>query len=234
MPLSIIEQAKKAVGEKVATLVVSGMRLGLGTGSTAAWAIRAIGRRVREEGLQVVGVPTSYAAEQLARAEGIPLVTLADVEELDLAFDGADEVSPALDLIKGRGAAHTREKVVATQARRFVVLVDASKLVPRLGTRCPVPVEVLPMAAVPVMRQLRRMGAEPVLRMGKAKDGPVVTDQGFWVIDAHFPEGIDDPQALAMTLSTIPGVLDHGLFLGMATDVLVGEANGQIRHMQRS
>ncbi|SHL07841.1 ribose-5-phosphate isomerase RpiA [Rhodothermus profundi] len=234
MPLSATEQAKKAVGEKVAALVVSGMRLGLGTGSTAAWAIRAIGRRVREEGLQVVGVPTSYAAEQLARAEGIPLVTLADVEELDLAFDGADEVSPALDLIKGRGAAHTREKVVATQARRFVVLVDASKLVHRLGTRCPVPVEVLPMAAAPVMRQLRRMGAEPVLRMGKAKDGPVVTDQGFWVIDAHFPEGIDDPQALAMTLSTIPGVLDHGLFLGMATDVLVGEANGQIRHMQRS
>ena len=231
--LSAAERAKKAAGEKVAAMVEPGMRLGLGTGSTAAWAIRALGRRVREEGLRVVGVPTSYAAEQLARAEGIPLVTLADVEELDLAFDGADEVSPELNLIKGRGAAHTREKVVASLARRFVVLVDASKLVDRLGTRWPVPIEVLPMAAEPVLRQLRRMGAEPVLRMGKCKDGPVVTDQGFWVIDAHFPGGIDDPHALAVTLSTMPGVLDHGLFLGLATDVLVGQANGQVRHIRR-
>ncbi|WP_054685772.1 ribose-5-phosphate isomerase RpiA, partial [Rhodothermus marinus] len=187
----------------------------------------------REEGLHVVGVPTSYAAEQLARAEGIPLVTLADVEALDLAFDGADEVSPELNLIKGRGAAHTREKVVASLARRFVVLVDESKLVDRLGTRWPVPIEVLPMAAEPVLRQLRRMGAEPVLRMGKCKDGPVVTDQGFWVIDARFPGGIDDPHTLAVTLSTMPGVLDHGLFLGLATDVLVGQADGQVRHIRR-
>lgn len=231
--LSAADRAKKAAGEKVAAMVESGMRLGLGTGSTAAWAIRALGRRVREEGLRVVGVPTSYAAEQLARAEGIPLVTLADVEELDLAFDGADEVSPELNLIKGRGAAHTREKVVASLARRFVVLVDESKLVDRLGTRWPVPIEVLPMAAEPVLRQLRRIGAEPVLRMGKCKDGPVVTDQGFWVIDARFPGGIDDPHALAVTLSTMPGVLDHGLFLGLATDVLVGQADGQVRHIRR-
>ncbi|BBM68637.1 ribose-5-phosphate isomerase RpiA [Rhodothermus marinus] len=231
--LSAADRAKKAAGEKVAAMVEPGMRLGLGTGSTAAWAIRALGRRVREEGLRVVGVPTSYAAEQLARAEGIPLVTLADVEALDLAFDGADEVSPELNLIKGRGAAHTREKVVASLARRFVVLVDASKLVDRLGTRWPVPIEVLPMAAEPVLRQLRRMGAEPVLRMGKCKDGPVVTDQGFWVIDARFPDGIDDPHALAVTLSTMPGVLDHGLFLGLATDVLVGQADGQVRHIRR-
>ncbi len=232
--LSAVERAKKAAGEKVAAMVEPGMRLGLGTGSTAAWAIRALGRRVREEGLRVVGVPTSYAAEQLARAEGIPLVTPADVEELDLAFDGADEVSPELHLIKGRGAAHTREKVVASMARRFVVLVDASKLVDRLGTRHPVPIEVLPMAAEPVRRQLRRMGAEPVLRMGKGKDGPVVTDQGFWVIDARFPGGIDDPNALSITLSTMPGVLDHGLFLGLATDVLVGQADGHVRHIRRS
>ena len=136
--LSAADRAKKAAGEKVAAMVEPGMRLGLGTGSTAAWAIRALGRRVREEGLRVVGVPTSYAAEQLARAEGIPLVTLADVEALDLAFDGADEVSPELNLIKGRGAAHTREKVVASLARRFVVLVDESKLVDRLRTGfCP-------------------------------------------------------------------------------------------------
>lgn len=232
--LSAADRAKQAAGEKVAAMVASGMRLGLGTGSTAAWAIRAIGRRVRAEGLRVVGVPTSYAAEQLARAEGIPLATLADIEVLDLAFDGADEVDPAFNLIKGRGAAHTREKVVAAQAQRFVVLVDESKLVERLGTRWPVPIEVLPMAAPPVMRELRRMGAEPVLRVGQGKDGPVVTDQGFWVIDARFPEGIDDPQALAITLSTMPGVLDHGLFLGLATDVLVGQADGKVRHLCRT
>ncbi len=232
--LTPAERAKRIAGQHVAAMVENGMRLGLGTGSTAAWAIRALGHRVREEGLHVVGVPTSYAAERLARAEGIPLVTLDDVDVLDLAFDGADEVSPTLDVIKGRGAAHTREKVVAAQARRFVILVDESKLVERLGTRWPVPVEVLPMAATPVMRTLERLGAMPILRMGQGKDGPVVTDQGFWIIDARFPNGIDDPQALAIKLSTLPGVLDHGLFLDMVTDVLVGQADGHVRHLKKS
>lgn len=221
--------AKKAAGEHAATLIEDGMRVGLGTGSTTAYAIEALGRRVRDEGLHLRGVPTSFAAERLARRHGIPLVTLSDVAQLDVALDGADEVDPALDLIKGRGAAHTREKIVAAQAERFIVLADPSKCVERLGTAMPLPVEVLPMAADPVLHRLRDHGADPALRMGGGKDGPVVTDQGFWVIDAHF-DGIPDPAALDRTLQAMPGVLEHGLFLGLATDVLIGTPGGTVDH----
>ncbi len=214
------------------------MTLGLGTGSTTAFAIEAIGRRVRDEGLDVRGVPTSFAAERLARRSGVPVVSLDEIgldtlptsrAPLNLALDGADEVGPALGLIKGRGAAHVREKVVAALAARFVVLVDASKEVERLGTRAPVPVEVLPFAEPAVARALRGLGAEPELRMGQKKDGPVVTDQGLWVLDARF-DGIDDPAGLGAAIDGIPGVLGHGLFVGLATDVLVGD-DGQVRHV---
>ncbi len=224
------DAAKKAVGEAAAAMAEDGQRIGLGTGSTTAYAIAALGRRVREDGLQIVGTPTSFAAERLARQHGVPLVTLDELDALEIAFDGADEVNPDLVLIKGRGAAHTREKVVAALAERFVVLVDPSKLVERLGTRMPVPVEVLPMAATPARRALERLGAQPTLRMGCNKDGPVVSDQGFWIIDAHF-DGIDDPAALDRAMLSIPGVLDHGLFIGMTTDVLVGEPGGAVRHL---
>ncbi len=226
------DAAKKAAGEAAAAMAEDGQRIGLGTGSTTAYTIAALGRRVREEGLQIVGTPTSFAAERLGRQHGIALVTLDQLDALDIAFDGADEVSPRLDLIKGRGAAHTREKVVASLAARFVVLIDPSKLVEQLGTRMPVPVEVLPMAAAPVTRALERLGARPVLRMGKSKDGPVVSDQGFWIIDAHF-DGIDDPAALDRTIRALPGVLDHGLFIGLATDVLVGEPSGAVRVLRK-
>ena len=226
------QQAKKTVGERAAAMVEGGMRLGLGTGSTAAYAIEALGRRIRDEGLAVVGTPTSFAAERLARRHQIPLATLDELDELDLAFDGADEVDPALNLIKGRGGAHTREKVVATLARRFLVLVDESKLASRLGSQHPVPVEVLPMALAPVSRALEKLGADPVLRMAKCKDGPVVTDQGFWIIDARF-EAIDDPADLDGRLNALPGVLGHGLFIGLVTDVLVGTSGGDVRSLQR-
>ncbi len=225
--------AKKAAGEAAAAMARDGQRIGLGTGSTTAYTIAALGRRVREEGLQIVGTPTSFAAERLGRQHGIPLATLDELDALDIAFDGADEVSPGFDLIKGRGAAHTREKVVASLAARFVVLIDPSKQVERLGTRMPVPVEVLPMAAAPVTRALEGLGARPVLRMGLRKDGPVVSDQGFWIIDAHFDAGIDDPAALDRALLALPGVLDHGLFIGMATDVVVGEPSGEVQVLRK-
>ena len=236
--MSTSEDAKRAVGHAAAALVEDGMRLGLGTGSTTAFAIEALGRRIEAEGLRVVGVPTSFAAERLARASGVPLIALDDLgmaalptsqAPLDLAFDGADEVSPDLDLIKGRGAAHVREKVVAALAARFVVLVDTSKEVARLGTTMPVPVEVLPFAEPAVARALRGLGAEPDLRMGQRKDGPVVTDQGLWILDARF-EGIRDPGALSAAIDCIPGVLGHGLFVNVATDVLIGDPDGSVRH----
>lgn len=227
------DAAKQAAGRQAATLVQDGMRLGLGTGSTTAYALEALARRVRDEGLDVTGVPTSFAAEQRARALDLPLTSLDATPTLDLALDGADEVDDAFRLIKGRGAAHTREKVVAAQADRFVVLVDPTKRVDRLGTQRVLPVEVLPMATTPVKRTLNRLGAEPELRTGDGKDGPVVTDQGFWVLDARFPNGIADPGALNRTLNDHPGVLDHGLFLDLATDVLIGTPDGSVHHRER-
>lgn len=229
------DAAKRIVGKAAAALVESGMRLGLGTGSTTAHALRAIGQRIADEGLDVVGVPTSFAAERLAREHGIPLVTLDEVDALDLALDGADEVAVdgrgAIHLIKGRGAAHTREKVVAAAAERFVVLIDPSKEVARIGAKMPVPVEVLPFAVAPVERALRALGGDPALRMGEKKDGPIVTDQGFWILDTRL-DAIADPAALGAAIHAIPGVLDHGLFVGMATDVLVGEPGGEVRHLR--
>lgn len=227
-----MSEAKKAAGKAAAALAESGMRVGLGTGSTTAYAIAELGRRIQEEGLSIVGTPTSFAAERLARQHGVPLATLDELEALDIAFDGADEVSPAFDLIKGRGAAHTREKIVAALASRFVILIDPSKLVDQLGTKMPVPVEVLPMAVAPVQRALVQLGARPELRMGQRKDGPVVSDQGLWIVDAHF-DSIADPVQLDKTLHMIPGVLDHGLFIQMATDVLIGEADGTVDHRFR-
>jgi ribose 5-phosphate isomerase A len=227
------DAAKQAAGQKAATFVRDGMRLGLGTGSTTAYALEAIGQRVQQEGLDVRGVPTSFAAERLARRHGIPLTTLDEDPQLDLAIDGADEVDDDLCLIKGRGGAHTREKVVATQAERFVVVVDPSKEVDRLGSEHPLPVEVLPMAATPILQSLRNRGTTPELRRAAAKDGPVVTDQGFWVIDAHVPEAIDDPVALDRFLGARPGVLDHGLFLDLATDAIVGHPDGTTIHHTR-
>jgi ribose 5-phosphate isomerase A len=225
------DAAKQAAGRAAAALVHDGMRLGLGTGSTAAYALESIGHRIREDGLDVQGVPTSFEAERLARRHDIPLASLDPDPDLDLAIDGADEVDEALRLIKGRGGAHTREKIVAAQAERFVVVVDPSKLVDRLGEQAPVPVEVLPMAATPVARTLESLGASPALRTGTEKDGPVVTDQGLWILDAAFPDGITDPTAVNRTLGMRPGVLDHGLFLELATDVIVGHPDGTVdRH----
>ena len=195
--------------------------VGLGTGSTAALAIAELGRRVREEGLEIIGIPTSYRSAMIARENGIATRSLDDVSKIDIAIDGADEVDPKKSLIKGGGGAHTREKVVDGLADLFVVVVDDSKLVKHLGEKCPVPVEVLPFAVNPVVKKLQVMGGNPVLRMGVKKDGPVITDQGNMVIDVRFPE-IKDPKALEIKLNDIPGVVENGLFVGLAHLVLVG------------
>lgn len=225
------DAAKRAVGEAAARLVEDGMRVGIGTGSTAAFATAALGNRIKKEQLRVVGVPTSFYAEQLARKHGIPLSTLDEIERLDLTMDGADEVDNRLNLIKGRGGAMTREKVIAAVSDRYVIMIDPSKRVERLGTRMPLPVEFLPMAAAPVRRAIEDLGGKPGLRMGVRKDGPVVTDQGFWIFDVQF-ETIDDPKWIGNEILHQPGVLDHGLFLNLATDVLVGESNNQVTHLK--
>lgn len=201
--------AKKAAGESAAELVKSGMVVGLGTGSTVAWTIRRLGERVREEGLDFLGIATSFQAENLAIDCGIRLATLNSHPVLDLAIDGADQVDGDLFVIKGGGAAHTREKVVSCSAKRFVIVADESKYVQKLTW--PVPVEVLPFALRLVERRLAEAGGRPVLRLGKMKDGPVITDNGNFVVDADFGV-IEDPAALAARIDPIPGVVEHGIF----------------------
>jgi len=203
------QSAKKAAGEAAADLVESGMVVGLGTGSTVAWTIKRLGERTREEGLEFLGVPTSFQAESLAIECGIRLTTLNQHPVLDLAIDGADQVDHRLYVIKGGGAAHTREKVVACSAQQFVVVADESKYAKHLSH--PVPVEVLPFALRPVERQLQELGGKPVLRLGKMKDGPVITDNGNFVLDVDFGRN-EEPVELGARMSRIPGLVEHGIF----------------------
>lgn len=214
---------KQEVGKAAASKVQSNSIVGLGTGSTTAYAIQYIGERLANGELtNIVGVPTSFQAEVLAKQYGIPLTTLDAIDHIDVAIDGADEVDPQKNLIKGGGAAHTREKVVDSLAKQFIVVVDGGKLVDQLGSTFLLPVEVIPMAVTPVMRQLADLGGKPELRMGIRKAGPVVTDQGNLVIDVKFDQ-IDNPAELEKTINNLPGVLENGLFVGVADIILVGE-----------
>jgi ribose 5-phosphate isomerase A len=200
---------KKAAGESAAALVCHGMIVGLGTGSTVAWTIRKLGLRVRDEGLEILGVPTSYQSEAMAMESGIRLTSLSQNPVLDIAIDGADQVDTSLFAIKGGGAAHTREKIVACSAKRFVLAIDGRKYVSRLSHA--VPIEVLPFAFRLVERSLKEMGGSPALRLARMKDGPVITDNGNIVIDVDFGI-IEDPALLASRLNSIPGVVEHGIF----------------------
>ncbi len=214
---------KQQVGKAAADRVQSGSIVGLGTGSTTAYAIQFLGDRLKSGELKdIIGVPTSFQAEVLAKQYGIPLTTLDAIDHIDIAIDGADEVDPQLNLIKGGGAAHTREKIVDSLADLFIVVVDSSKLVDKLGSTFKLPVEVIPMAYAPVMRAIQKLGGKPELRMGVKKAGPVITDQGNMVIDVKF-DTIDNPAELEKTLNNIPGVLENGLFVGVTNLVLVGE-----------
>jgi ribose 5-phosphate isomerase A len=218
-----VKVMKQEVGKAAAALVQSGTIVGLGTGSTTAYAIEYLGSRLKSGELtDIQGIPTSFQAEVLAKKYGIPLTTLDAVDHIDIAIDGADEVDPQKNLIKGGGAAHTREKVVDALANQFIVVVDANKLVDRLGSTFLLPVEVIPMAVAPVMRAIEKLGGKPELRMGVKKAGPVITDQGNMVIDVKF-DSIDNPAELEKTLNNIPGVLENGLFVGVADKVLIGE-----------
>ena len=221
--MDVQTRMKRLVAQAAVQRVESGMILGLGSGSTAALFIEELGRRWQAGDVTgIVGVPTSFQAAQLAQQYGIPQITLNEIDHIDLAIDGADEVDPAKNLIKGGGACHTREKLVDSRARTFVVVVDASKLSDTLGASFPLPVEVLPEAYRQVMTALQALGSTPELRMAVRKAGPVVTDQGNLVIDAKF-DAITAPAELERTINAIPGVLENGLFVGMADEVLVGD-----------
>ncbi|OPY29510.1 MAG: Ribose-5-phosphate isomerase A [Methanocella sp. PtaU1.Bin125] len=216
--LSGSELEKKNAAEKACELVSEGMVVGLGTGSTTAFAIRCLGRRIAEEGLHITGVPTSYASEALAIECGIPLVSLDRSPVLDLDIDGADQIDASLNVIKGGGAAHTREKIVACSAKKFVVVADNKKFTATLNRS--VPIEVLPYARRLVERELRKLGGACKVRTCPGKDGPVISDNGNFILDCEFGE-IPNPAALGEKMSLIPGLVEHGIFT-TAAEVYLG------------
>ena len=228
MTASSVEALKRAVAEAAGRRVMSGMVVGLGTGSTAIHVVPYLANRLKSGELRDIrAVPTSYQSMILARELGIRLVDLDEIERIDVAIDGADEVAPDLTLIKGGGGAQTREKIIATLADDFTVVVDETKLVDRLGSSRAVPVEVLPLAVAPVSRAIERLGGKPELRMAVKKAGPVVTDQGNLILDVRFAE-IRDPAGMERALKMIPGTLENGLFVGLARRVHVASMVGGV------
>ncbi len=226
-------QMKQIAARRALALVEDGMTLGLGTGSTTAFFVQYLGEALQEGRLQDIrGVPTSERTAQHARDLGIPLVSLDDVPYLDLAVDGADEVDPQLNLIKGLGKALLREKLVEVHARALWIIVDESKLVARLGDHVPLPVEIVPFAAGATVRWLNGL---PGCRaeLWRREDGdPWITDNGHYLARCWFDDGIPDPNALSQTLLAWPGVMEHGLFLNMAAGVIVASPAG-VRVMRR-
>jgi len=223
------EDEKRIAGEAAVELVKDGMAVGLGTGSTVKYFIQGLGQLVRK-GMSVVGVPTSMQTERLAVQAGIKVGTLQDHPELDLTVDGADEVDPKLDLIKGLGGALFREKIVAKASKRFVVVADSSKVVEKLGEKTPVPVEVHVFGWKATMGWLSDLGCKPTLR--KSGMNPYITDNGNFIVDCLFG-GIPDPAALEETINNIPGAVQNGIFAGMADLAIIGKASGPQR-LERS
>jgi ribose 5-phosphate isomerase A len=223
MPTKLMptKEEKELAGRAAAKLVNDGDIVGVGTGSTAYFAILALGERVKA-GLKITGIPTSNASAELARSVGIPISTLEQHTEIDIDIDGADEIDPHLNLIKGGGGALLREKVIAAASRKFVVVADSGKLVPTLG-RFPLPVEVTSFARAVVEKRIAGLGAS--VKWRTRPDGSLyITDNGNPILDCGFGK-IEDPAALARTLSNIPGVVEHGLFIGLASIALVGKEN---------
>ena len=215
------EKEKQAAGRAAAKLVRDGDVVGLGTGSTAYFAVVALGERVKA-GLKIVGIPTSVKTGDLARQLGIPLTTLDETPQIDITLDGADEVDPRLNLIKGGGGALLREKVIATATKNMVVVVDSSKVVSVLG-KFPLPIEVISFARTVVENKIVSLGASPKLRT-KTDGSPYLTDNGNQILDCSFGQ-IADPAVLALILSDTPGIVEHGLFIGLAKVALVGRGD---------
>jgi ribose 5-phosphate isomerase A len=220
---------KQIVADAAIKEVKSDMILGLGSGSTAALMIKSLADEIRSGKLQNIrGVATSFQSEVLALELDIPLIDLASVSQIDLAIDGADEVDPGFQLIKGGGACHVREKLVASKANKLLIVVDETKLVQNLNQSFPLPVEVLPNAWKQVQEVISEMNGFSTLRMATKKAGPVVTDQGNLILDVLFNDGIKNPKETEMSINNIPGVLENGLFVDLTDKVLVGKIENNI------
>ena len=220
---------KQVVAEAAIKEVQDGMILGLGSGSTAELVIKKLGTAISSGTLKnIKGVATSFQAEVLALELDIPLIDLASVSKIDLAIDGADEVDPGFQLIKGGGACHVREKLVASKANQLLIVVDETKLVQKLNLSFPLPVEVLPNAWKSVQDEISGMKGSSSLRMATKKAGPIVTDQGNLILDVLFNDGILNPKAIEMRVNNIPGVLENGLFIDLTDKVLVGKIENGI------
>ena len=228
--MDLQNQMKLAVAQAAVDQIQDGMILGLGSGSTAALMIEALAHKIKTREIKdIVGVTTSFQGEVLASELGIPLKALSSVSEIDLAIDGADEVDPKFQLIKGGGACHVQEKLVAALAKKFIVVVDSTKLVKKLNLDFKLPVEVLPSAWKQVQKTLINLGGDGNLRMAQKKAGPIVTDQGNLIIDLTFRNGINEPELLESQINNIPGVLENGLFVNLTDEVLVGKVeNGEV------
>ncbi|MEE9388019.1 MAG: ribose-5-phosphate isomerase RpiA [Paracoccaceae bacterium] len=230
--LSPIDTAKFVAAKRASEMVQDGMKVGIGTGSTAAWLVKCLGERVRDEGLKITAVPTSNRTAELARDVGIKVVTLAEARWLDLTIDGADEFDADMSLIKGGGGAHLQEKIVATASDRMVVIADASKRVEALG-KFPLPVEVIQFGwqATQVLVEetliaLGMQGLKTTLRLNN--DVPFITDEGNYVLDLHL-QRIENPRQLSMILNQIPGIVENGLFIDICDAVVIGHGDGSVQ-----
>ena len=229
--ISPVDKAKFVAARRAVDYVEDGMRLGLGTGSTAAWMVRILGEMVQDEGLSVIGVPTSNRTAELAREVGVPVTTLDEVKWLDLTIDGADEFDPSLNLIKGGGGALLQEKIVATASDQMVVITDVSKQVETLGA-FPLPVEVVGFGWQTTkalieesLTSLDVMGRSASLRLNR--DKPFVTDEGHYILDLHLRR-IGDPRQLSLVLNQIPGVVENGLFIDVCDSIVIGHGDGMV------
>ena len=222
---STLTEFKQAAAESAIARVMDGMIVGLGTGSTAVFAVSALGKRV-QQGLRVVGILTSERTAEQARCLGIPLSTLAEHSQIDLTIDGADEVElGTLNLIKGHGGALLREKIVASASARLIIIVDETKLVERLGVQCAVPAEVVPFGWQATAKKLAQLGTNPSLRNRAPGGEPFITDGGHYILDCAFG-AIPSPADLDRQLDSVVGLVEHGLFIGMTSQVIVGGKNG--------
>ena len=220
-----MDELKKAAGVRAADMITDGMTVGLGTGSTAAHMVNRLAERIRTEGLHVTGVSTSWSTTLQCRSLGIPLKEMGEVAHLDMVIDGADEIDDNRNLIKGRGAAHLLEKIVASMTEEYVIIADSGKKVNKLGEKFAVPLEIIPGAIAVVTERVKKLGGDLKVRMGApGKDGPVISDSGNLIADAKFGI-IEDADKLARDLEHIVGIVGHGLFVGMATKVILADAD---------